>query len=120
MTFAGFNILFFIAFILSAAVQYNDPDPLMWMAIYIAAAGMCAAEFTKTQPRWLPGLLLAVTLVWILSLLPNIVGKVSWAEIVGSIGMKSQAVEEAREIGGLSIVLVWALCLLTRQQLKKP
>ena len=120
MTFAGFNLLFFFAFTLSAAVQYDDPDPLAWMAIYIAAAGMCAAQLAKRQPRWLPGLLLAVTLVWIISLLPNIVGEVSWAQIVESISMKSQAVEEAREIGGLSIVLAWALCLLTRQQLEKP
>lgn len=120
MTYAGFNILFFIAFLLSAAVQYNDPDPLAWMAIYLAAAGMCIAEFANRQPRWLPGLLVAVTLVWIISLLPNIIGKVSWAEVLESISMKSQAVEEAREIGGLSIVLTWALCLLTRQRLKQP
>jgi energy-coupling factor transporter transmembrane protein EcfT len=120
MTFAGFNILFFFAFILSAAVQYNDPDPLAWMTIYIAAAVMCAAQLAKRQPRWLPGLLLAVTLLWIISLLSNIVGEVSWAQIVESISMKTQTVEEAREIGGLSVVLAWALCLLTRQQLKKP
>jgi hypothetical protein len=119
MRFAGFNTLFFFVFILCAAVQYNDPDPLLWMVIYISAAGMCAAEIVKRQPRWLPGLLVAVALIGIIGLLPNIVGKVSWGEMVESITMKSQALEEAREIGGLTIVLAWSLCLFVRQQLKK-
>jgi hypothetical protein len=119
MTFTGFNILFLFAFLLSAAVQLNDPDSLIWVAMYLSAAAMCAAQLAKRQPRWLPSALALVALVWIISLLPNIAREVPWAGLAESISMRSQAVEEARELGGLSIILIWALCLLTRQQSSK-
>ena len=32
------NALFFVAYLLSAIVQYNDPDALPWILIYLAAS----------------------------------------------------------------------------------
>jgi hypothetical protein len=40
-----FNILFFILFVLSAALQYNDPDPWLWMPIYLYGAVLCWLAF---------------------------------------------------------------------------
>jgi hypothetical protein len=40
-----FNIFFCIVFILFAAVQYNDPDPYVWMPIYLYAAVLCWFAF---------------------------------------------------------------------------
>ena len=111
-----FNILFLCAFLLSAAVQYNDPDALLWILIYLAAAGMCLLQLLQRQPRWLPPLLLLICAAWAAILLPNIVGQVSWEEISASLGMRTQAVEEAREIGGLLIVAFWSSVLLLKRQ----
>ena len=36
-----FNYLFVLIFILFAAVQYNDPDPYLWIPIYIYVAFIC-------------------------------------------------------------------------------
>ncbi|MBS1915612.1 MAG: transmembrane 220 family protein [Bacteroidetes bacterium] len=36
-----FNITWTVLFILFAAVQYNDPDPYVWMPIYLYGAFMC-------------------------------------------------------------------------------
>ena len=110
------NTLFLIAYLLSALVQFNDPDALPWIAIYLAGAAMCAAQYRKKQPRWLPPALLGITTVWILFLLPAIIGQVSITEIFESISMKTKAVEEAREIGGLALVTVWAAVLTFRKQ----
>jgi hypothetical protein len=33
MAMTTFNSLFLLAFLLSAGVQYNDPDPLPWILI---------------------------------------------------------------------------------------
>ena len=30
-----------VVYLLSAAVQYNDPDPVVWMASYLIAAYLC-------------------------------------------------------------------------------
>jgi hypothetical protein len=113
--FVGLNLLFLTSFVLSAIVQYNDPDALIWIAIYVAAAGMCLAQHLNHQPRWLPPLLLVICLIWIAWLLPSIIGQVSLAEVVESISMQTRAVEEAREIGGLAIVAFWAICITIRQ-----
>src|SRR4051812_40372521 len=40
-----FNIFFCIVFILFAALQYNDPDPYLWMPIYLYAAVLCFLAF---------------------------------------------------------------------------
>ena len=36
------NVLFCIIFIIFAALQYNDPDPYIWIPIYLYAAVLCA------------------------------------------------------------------------------
>ena len=36
-----FNFVFIILFIISAALQYNDPDPYLWMPIYLFGAYLC-------------------------------------------------------------------------------
>ncbi|MAT95130.1 MAG: hypothetical protein CME59_21375 [Halioglobus sp.] len=108
-----FNALFLLAFLLSAAVQYNDPDALAWIVIYLAAGAMCLAWFARRCPRWLPMLLLLACLLWIGTLLPGL-GSASVDEIFASISMQTRAVEEAREIGGLALVALWATVLTLR------
>jgi hypothetical protein len=115
------NSAFFTAFALSAMLQYNDPDPLAWMIIYSGAACMCVAKYLNKLPLWLPPTLLLISLFWIGALLPGIVGQVSWAEIFESISMRTKAVEEAREIGGLAFIALWALVLtLSSRKLTAP
>jgi hypothetical protein len=108
MARTAFHSLFLITFLLSAAVQFNDPDALPWVAIYLTAATLCVAQLRRRLPRWPPLFLLIICLIWIFSLLPNIVGQVSLPEVIESISMKTKAVEEAREIGGLALVALWA------------
>ena len=119
MLLKAFNGLFLAAFLLSVAVQYNDPDASVWIALYLGAAGMCLTWYAGRLPRWLPGALLVLCLGWIAFLLPSIIGRVSPAEVVESLAMQSRAVEEAREIGGLLLVGFWAaiLCAFPRRRL---
>lgn len=116
----GANILngfFAFIFLLSAAVQYNDPDNVMWLAVYLAATAMCLDQIKKWGLRWLAPALLVVTLPWIIYLLPAI-GAASIDDIFASLSMKTKAVEEAREAGGLAIVALWA-AVLTARNLKR-
>ncbi|RNL53773.1 transmembrane 220 family protein [Pedobacter jejuensis] len=36
-----FNLVFCILFVVSAALQYNDPDPYIWVPIYLFGAWLC-------------------------------------------------------------------------------
>jgi len=102
------NIFFLVTYLLCAAVQYNDPDALPWVALYLCAAAMCTARLRKRLPQCLPKLLFIVSLLWMGALLPNIIGQVSPRDVAASISMQTTAVEEAREIGGLFLVALWS------------
>ncbi len=67
-------------------------------------------------PTGTPALLLITSLLWIGALLPYVVGKVSPEAIVASISMKTQSVEEAREIGGLALIAIWSAMLLLHKR----
>jgi hypothetical protein len=105
------NIVFLIAFLLSTLVQYNDPDSALWMTIYLSAALMCMAQHRQKLPAFVPMVFALISIIWIGLLLPSFINIVSWAEIVESISMKTEAVEEAREVGGLALVLLWSVVL---------
>ena len=42
-----FNIIFIVLFFISAVLQYNDPDPYLWIPIYLFAAYLCFEAFKK-------------------------------------------------------------------------
>ena len=42
-----FNLLFCVLFIVSAALQYNDPDPYLWIPIYLFGAVLCWLAFRE-------------------------------------------------------------------------
>jgi hypothetical protein len=99
--------LFAALFLLGAAVQYNDPDPLRWMAIYLAAAASCALAAVG-KLRWpAPAAVGVVALVWAAVLAPQVVGTVRPDELVGAWEMKDARVEVGREMYGLLIIAIW-------------
>jgi len=116
MAFVALNSLFLAIFVLSAAVQYNDADALIWIIVYLSAAVMCVTGFRDNPIPWFPPLLLLLGIAWMAFLATEFVGEVSVAEVTASIRMQSDAVEEAREVGGLAIVCFWAACLSIRQR----
>jgi hypothetical protein len=84
-------------------VQYNDPDPLGWMAIYLAAAISCAMAVSG-RPWWvLPAITAAIAAAWSVTLMPAGL-PVPVADLVGAWEMKDERVEVAREMYGLLIV----------------
>ena len=95
-----------LLFLFAAAVQLNDPDPLGWMAVYLAAAAVCGLEVRRMTPAWAPVLVAAVALVWAVSLWPA-VRDVPFGALFAEWEMRDLKVEEAREMYGLAIVALW-------------
>ena len=92
-------------FLLSAAVQWNDPDPLVWITGYLVAAGLSLAACLGRTPV-LPNALAAIGFgVWFLSLVGTIPGAPS--EAFTSFAMRDASHEEPREAVGLLICTVW-------------
>lgn len=106
-----FNIFFCLVFILFAAVQYNDPDPYVWMPIYLYTAVLCGlAAANKFYPAayWLGIIVYAVYACYKFF---DDNGVLDWmrkhhAESLAQT-MKAQTpwVEETREFFGLLILI---------------
>ena len=112
------NLVFLFAFVLSALVQFNDPDPLRWIVIYSAMAIICTLYYFNQMHWYVAAAPALISLVWIASLLPALNQGVPWREVLGSLAMQNDTVEEVREIGGLLLVLLWAGVLLKRSYAK--
>ena len=112
------NGLMAAAFLFSVAVQYNDPDPLRWMAIYGAAAVVCVLAVAGRW-RWLaPAIVGLVALGWAMTLMRDVIGKVHFGELFEAFEMKDERVEVAREMGGLLIVAFW-MAVVTAVSLRR-
>ena len=106
------NWILIPAFFLSVAVQYNDPDPLRWIAIYGVAA-VVSSLWLAGRLNWLFAACIAViAFVWAMTIVPDLIGKdIPMNEVFGHMRMANEAVEEAREMGGLLIVASWMTVL---------
>lgn len=107
-----FNIIFIILFVLFAALQYNDPDPYIWMPIYLYAAYLCyEAVKGRYRPVWYI-LGLVVYIAYAVYLFFDKTGVLDWAQehdaenIAQSMHADKPWIEETREFGGLLIVVL--------------
>ncbi len=100
-----------LMFLFGLVVQYNDPDPLPWVAIYGAAALASLAAARGHVARWLPGLVALISIVWSAALLPGVAGAVRFTEMFEEFEMKSVQIEQAREGFGLLIIALWMVVL---------
>jgi len=106
------NVAMLFLFLAFVALQYNDPDPLVWMPMYGAAALACWLRWRSRPHRLVAGLVGLVALVWAGILAPGVVGQVSFADMFSSFKMISQLVEQEREMFGLLLVSGWMGILL--------
>lgn len=86
-----------IIFIAFAAVQYNDPDPIQWMATYGIVAAIGFIYIRTKLPSWFLLILLAGCIIWAVIIFPDEFGGITenMEEVTG--------IEETREVLGLAI-----------------
>lgn len=106
------HVVFAVIFAVSALLQYNDPDPLGWALIYLAAAGLAVAAFRGSRVWPLAFLLVVACLAWMATLLPGMAAFVErgdYSLLAATMKASDPMIEEAREFLGLGILLVYGL-----------
>lgn len=99
------GLLFGLIYLLFAVLQYNDPDPAVWMLVYGTAALACfMAAANKITPAllWLAATLYAISAIFV------------WPEHFEGVqigGGNIQNIEEAREALGLLLCTLSFICL---------
>ena len=106
------NGIMLLMFLFSAAVQLNDPDPLVWMTVYVAAAAVCGLEMRRRSPAWPAVSLAVIALVWAGSLYLH-ANEVPISSLFAEWEMRDVRVEEAREMYGLTIVGIWMIVIVS-------
>lgn len=97
-------------FALCVVLQWNDPDPLAWMAVYGAAAVLAARAAGGRAPRAGVLALLGLAALWMLTLLPGVAEFARHGDpglIAASMKAAEPWIEEAREFGGLGLIAAW-------------
>jgi hypothetical protein len=110
------NIFFIVIFILSAALQYNDPDPYIWMTLYLYGALLCWLAIKKIYKKGLFITGIVVYAAYAVYLLFDSDGVINWISehnaenIVQSMKATRPWIEETREFFGL-LILLFALII---------
>ena len=106
------NIFFIVLFLFSAALQYNDPDPYIWMPIYLYGALLCYLAIKGRYNRTLYISGLVVYGAYALYLFFDKTGVLDWIRkhdaenIVQTMKATKPWIEETREFLGLVILMV--------------
>ncbi len=108
------NILLALVFAAFAALQFNDPDPLIWVLAYGSVSVLFGLAVFGRADRRVSGWLCIAFAVWMLTMSP---GVMEWLDsdmptIVGEMKATAPHIEVVREFLGLMIA-VWALIFLT-------
>ena len=106
-----FNIFFSILFLIFAGLQYNDPDPYIWIPIYLYGTICCwLAANNKFYPRaYLFGIL--VLTAYALYLFFTKDGVLDWIQkhhgenIATSMKAETPWIEDTREFFGLLMLI---------------
>ena len=110
------NVILCILFVIAAALQYNDPDPYIWMPIYLYAGILCGlAAARKYYPRaYIIGIIVYALYAAFLFFADE--GVLEWIQLHNSENiaetMKATKpwIEQSREFFGL-IILILAMLL---------
>ena len=96
-------------FAVAVAVQYNDPDPIQWMAIYGAACLVSIiAAVRGAAPVAASALVGLVAAAWAIFWASTSQATLPvYAHMFDAWEMQNTPIEEAREACGLLIVAVW-------------
>lgn len=102
------NLFLTALFVFSAALQWNDPDPFLWISIYLCVAVICGFAAFEKYNRWAILLVMAVCIYEISSLFPAFSQwiKDDMPSITESMKASTPYVELVREFLGLSIVMI--------------
>ncbi len=106
-----FNIIFCVLFVFSAALQYNDPDPFIWIPIYLCGALFCwlAARGSYYPKGYLA--VIAIFMVYAVYLFVEKDGVWDWItrhnaeNIATSMKASTPWIEDTREFFGLAILI---------------
>ena len=110
--FKAFSLVFGVLFLVCAGLQWNDPDPYLWIPLYLLSALSCAYAFKGNSAVRLNTFNIVLYGAYAVFLFLTKDGVISWAtehhfdSLTQSMMASTPWIENTREFGGLFIMLV--------------
>jgi len=110
--FKIFNVVFAVLFLICAGLQWNDPDPYLWMPLYLLSVLSCVYAFKDISAKRLNMVNIAVYSPYALYNFVVEDGVLSWAtahnfdSLTQSMMASTPWIENTREFGGLITMIV--------------
>ena len=107
------NWILAMLWLVFVVVQFNDPDPIIWMLMYGLVVVVCAMAAMNKYSKPLILIGIAASLIWAATLFPAVVDYFlnhRSNEILEHMSPDKIFIEEARECFGLilaALVLIW-------------
>jgi hypothetical protein len=121
--FKIFNVVFAVLFLICAGLQWNDPDPYLWMPLYLSSVLSCAYAFKDISAKRLNIFNVAVYSPYAVYKFVAEDGVISWAtehnfdSLTQSMMATTPWIENTREFGGLfTMIVVCAINLYVSKQ----
>lgn len=96
-----------------AGLQWNDPDPWLWVTLYAAAALLFGLAIAGWRRSWAIALVLAAYATVAATALPGFLEWLlhhPWSDLTAAMAADRQYIEDSRELLGLVIAaatLIW-------------
>ncbi len=119
------NVFLSLMFLFFAILQYNDPDPFLWIPLYLLPAFLCWQASRGKHPRYLYVIVMSICVIYGAYLLFDKNGVLSWANehaaesLVHTMKAEKPWIEESREFGGL-VIIFFAMLLNYLLSRKNP
>lgn len=107
-----FNIIFIILFVVAAVLQYNDPDPYIWVPLYLFGAFLCYRAIKRKFDLSLYLIGFVAYGIYAVYLFFDKFGVMNWAtehhsdNIAQTMKASAPWIEETREFFGLLILIL--------------
>ena len=98
-----------LIFICFAVLQYNDPDPWLWVLVYGFAAIIIALDISGLAMRRIYRIALLTLILFSIYYIPGVIEFIkrgNYSEIAESMQVKKAYIEETREFFGIIIIIL--------------
>lgn len=103
------HYVFAAVFFVMAGLQFNDPDPIYWVAVYSSTALVSISKGLGRYSEFWAALTIGAIVAGMIFSIPGVLNFVEYGtfdELMGKMSASKPYVESTREFGGLLIALI--------------
>ncbi len=103
------NYVFAGLFLAMAGLQFNDPDPVYWVAVYGSTALIALSKGLGRFSEFWAAIVIGGVVAGLIYAVPGVLNFIDFGsidELIGSLTSSKPYIESTREFGGLMIALI--------------